>query len=193
MKITFTIIFMISVLQKENDEMEIVFGGGCFWCTEAIFKELNGVIDVSSGYSGGELKNPKYEDICSGETGHAEVVRIKYNPNEIAFEKLLEIFFLSHDPTTLNRQGADIGTQYRSVIFYSSPYQKGIIDDVIIRLNNSHVYKNPILTEVSPLKNFYLAENYHQNYFDRNKNQPYCSFVIQPKLEKFRKLFDVVQ
>lgn len=177
-------------MQLENKTMEVVFGGGCFWCTEAIFKQLKGVIEVSSGYSGGELKNPDYEEVSSGETGHAEVVRIRYNPDEIAFEKLLEVFFLTHDPTTLNRQGADIGTQYRSVVFFTTPDQERKTNEIIAKLNGNMVYQNPIVTEVIPLKTFYPAENYHQNYFNLNGNQPYCRIVIQPKMDKFRKLFD---
>jgi peptide-methionine (S)-S-oxide reductase len=175
---------------KKNITEEVVFGGGCFWCTEAIFKQINGVIDVSSGYSGGTEKNPTYEDICSGQTGYAEVVRILFNPDKIAFEKLLEVFFLTHDPTTLNRQGSDIGAQYRSVVFYTTPDQKKITQEVIAKLNESRVYQTPIVTEVTHLDTFYLAENYHQNYFDLNRKQPYCRFVIQPKMDKFRKLFD---
>lgn len=176
--------------QKENETMEVVFGGGCFWCTEAIFKQLKGVVDVSPGYSGGTLKNPSYEEVCSGETGHAEVVRIRYNPDKIDFEKLLEVFFLTHDPTTSNRQGADIGTQYRSVVFYTTPDQEKITREIITRLSESKVYQRPIVTEVSRLGEFYEAENYHQNYFERNKNTSYCQYVIQPKMDKFKKVFD---
>jgi peptide-methionine (S)-S-oxide reductase len=190
MKIVILTILISFVMQQDNNTEEVVFGGGCFWCTEAIFKQLEGVIDVSPGYSGGELKNPTYEEVCSGETGHAEVVRIRYNPDKIAYEKLLEVFFLTHDPTTLNRQGADLGTQYRSVVFFTTPYQEKTTDEIITKLNESKVYQNKIVTEVKPLKTFYMAENYHQDYFDRNGNQPYCRMVIQPKMEKFRKLFD---
>jgi len=170
--------------------MEVVFGSGCFWCTEAIFKQLKGVVDVSPGYSGGTLKNPSYEEVCSGKTGHAEVVRIRYNPDKIDFEKLLEVFFLTHDPTTSNRQGADIGTQYRSVVFYTTPDQEKITREIITRLSESKVYQRPIVTEVSRLGEFYEAENYHQNYFERNKNTSYCQYVIQPKMDKFKKVFD---
>lgn len=189
MRIIVFIILITTLMQKDNETSEVVFGGGCFWCTEAIFKQLNGVISVSPGYSGGELKNPDYEEVCSGETGHAEVVRIQYNPNEITFEKLLEVFFLTHDPTTLNQQGADIGTQYRSVIFYTTPVQERVALEIITRLNKSNAYPKPIVTEVAPLKIFYLAEKYHQNYFDQNKNTSYCKYVIQPKMEKFKKAF----
>jgi peptide-methionine (S)-S-oxide reductase len=183
------ILFILISMQQMNNTNEVVFGGGCFWCTEAIFKQLDGVIDVSPGYSGGILENPTYEEVCDGETGHAEVVRIRYNPNEIDFKKLLEVFFLTHDPTTLNRQGADRGTQYRSVVFYTTPDQKRITLEIIEKLNKSKAYKNQIVTEVLPLKKFYLAEDYHQNYFARNKNQPYCQFVIQPKMDKFKETF----
>jgi len=189
MRVFGLMILMTIVMQKENETSEVVFGGGCFWCTEAIFKQLKGVIDVSAGYSGGDLKNPGYNEVCSGETGHAEVVRIRYDSNEISFEKLLEVFFLTHDPTTINQQGADKGTQYRSAVFYTTPEQERITREIIARLNESKVYQNPIITEVSPLKVFYLAENYHQNYYDQNKNKPYCQYVIQPKMDKFKKAF----
>jgi peptide-methionine (S)-S-oxide reductase len=183
-------IILISISMQENKNIsEVVFGGGCFWCTEAIFKQLKGVIDVSPGYSGGTLKNPTYEEVSDGETGHAEVVRIRYNPNEIDFKKLLEVFFLTHDPTTLNRQGADAGPQYRSVVFYTTPDQKLITREIIKRLNKSNAYQNQIVTEVLPLKKFYLAEDYHQNYFDKNRNQLYCQYIIQPKMNKFRESF----
>lgn len=176
-------------MQQRNKTEEVVFGGGCFWCTEAIFKQLKGVIDVTPGYSGGELKNPNYEEVCSGETGHAEVVRIRYNPDEIAFEKLLEVFFLTHDPTSLNQQGSDRGTQYRSVVFYTTSEQEKITHEIIDRLNKTKTYQKPIVTDIKPLNTFYLAENYHQNYFNLNKNKPYCQYVIQPKIDKFKKAF----
>jgi peptide-methionine (S)-S-oxide reductase len=188
MKIVFILLILMS-MQQINNSSEVVFGGGCFWCTEAIFNQLNGVIDVSPGYSGGITENPTYEEVCGGETGHAEVVRIEYNPNEIDYKKLLEVFFLTHDPTTLNRQGADRGTQYRSVVFYTTPDQKRITLEIIEKLNNSKAFKNQIVTEVLPLKKFFLAEDYHQNYFSRNKNQPYCQIVIQPKMDKFKETF----
>lgn len=167
-----------------------VFGGGCFWCTEAVFNELKGVSRVESGYSGGTTVNPSYKDVCTGQTGHAEVIHLTYDPAIISYQKLLEVFFLTHDPTTLNRQGADVGTQYRSVIFYSTDEQKQIANEVIKSLNKEKVYPNPIVTEVTKLSNYYPAENYHQNYFERNGNQPYCRIVIQPKMEKFKKTFD---
>jgi peptide-methionine (S)-S-oxide reductase len=177
-------------MQNVNEKMVVVFGGGCFWCTEAIFNELKGVTDVSVGYAGGNFKKPSYNDVSSGETGHAEVVRIEYNPKEISFEKLLEVFFLTHDPTTLNQQGADIGTQYRSVVFCTTTDQEKVTHEVITRLNESKAYKKPVITEVLQLKEFFLAENYHQNYYEKNKDKPYCQYVIQPKMDKFRKAFN---
>lgn len=166
-----------------------VFGGGCFWCTEAVFSELKGVTSVESGYAGGHTKNPSYEEVCSGTTGHAEVIKITFDPAIVSFEKLLEVFFLTHDPTTLNRQGADVGTQYRSAVFYTSNEQKEKANEVIKAISDKQAYSNPIVTEVSELSNYYVAENYHQDYFSRNGNQPYCRIVIQPKMEKFRKAF----
>lgn len=176
-------------MQQVKSE-QAVFGGGCFWCTEAVFQDLKGVIDVKPGYSGGISKNPTYREVCSGKTGHAEVIKINFNPEEIQFEKLLEVFFLTHDPTTLNKQGADVGTQYRSVVFYSNQKQKKITETVINSLNNKNTYDKEIVTEVSELKEFFPAENYHNDYFSKNGNEPYCRFVIQPKIEKFRKVFD---
>jgi peptide-methionine (S)-S-oxide reductase len=174
---------------QTTNAAEAIFGGGCFWCTEAVFSELKGVTKVESGYSGGTTVNPSYNDIGRGKTGHAEVVKITYNENEISFKQLLEVFFLTHDPTTLNRQGADVGTQYRSVVFYTKTEQKKIAESIINDLNANKVYNSPIVTELTELSNYYSAEKYHQDYFDRNKNQPYCKFVIQPKMEKFRKVF----
>lgn len=165
------------------------FGGGCFWCTEAVFQQVKGVLKVESGYSGGTVKNPAYKEVCSGTTGHAEVVQIVFNPEEISFEELLEIFYLTHDPTTLNRQGNDVGTQYRSVIFYRNDNQRKLAEKVKQEVQKSGHYTNPVITEISPFTAFYRAEDYHQNYYNDNKNQPYCSFVISPKLEKFRKTF----
>jgi peptide-methionine (S)-S-oxide reductase len=168
---------------------EITFGGGCFWCTEAIFLEVRGVQKVESGYAGGSVINPTYEDVCSGRTGHAEVVQIVFNPEIISLEKILQIFFATHDPTTPNRQGADIGTQYRSVIFYRNIQQKETVDKVIGQLKKLKAYKDPVVTEVVPWKSFYRAEDYHQNYFQQNPQQAYCRIIINPKLEKFRKVF----
>lgn len=174
---------------EQNNQQHAVFGGGCFWCTEAIFKAIDGVTEVMPGYSGGDFKNPSYNDICTGETGHAEVISIKFDPAKVSFEKLLEVFFLTHDPTTLNRQGADVGTQYRSVVFYTNEDQKKATIQIIQSLNNKKVFPNPIVTEVSKLSDFYPAENYHRDYFERNGNQPYCRMVIQPKYDKFKKEF----
>ncbi|MDH7603571.1 MAG: peptide-methionine (S)-S-oxide reductase MsrA [Melioribacter sp.] len=164
-------------------------GEGCFWCSEAIFQRIKGVIKVESGYSGGNFPNPSYEDVCTGKTGHAEVVQITFDPSIISYKELLEIFFSTHDPTTLNRQGADVGTQYRSVIFYHNDEQRKIAEKLKEELNKSKIWENPIVTEISPFKNFYKAEDYHQNYYNNNSYQPYCSFVISPKLEKLKKYF----
>lgn len=163
--------------------------GGCFWCIEAIFQQVDGVVNVKSGYMGGKIANPTYREVCSGLTGHAEVVQIVYDPKKVSFAKLLEVFFTVHDPTSLNRQGADVGTQYRSAIFYHSPDQKRIAETIIAKLNASGSWKGPIVTEITPFKTFYVAEDYHQNYFNDNKRQPYCQMVIQPKMEKFSKVF----
>ena len=165
------------------------FGEGCFWCTEAVFERLKGVKSVESGYSGGSLENPSYEEVSSGRSGHAEVTQIVYDPKVISFKELLEVFWSTHDPTTLNRQGADVGTQYRSVIFYHNLDQKELAEKYKSELEKAEIYKDPIVTEISPFKMFYKAENYHQDYYDNNKQQPYCSFVITPKLEKFKKVF----
>lgn len=165
------------------------FGMGCFWCSEAIFQRLKGVIKVESGYAGGNYKNPTYEDVCTGSTGHAEVIQITYEPAVISYKELLEIFWKMHDPTTLNRQGADVGTQYRSVIFYHTREQKALADAYKTELNKEKVYPSPIVTEIAPFTNFYVAENYHQNYFKLNGQEPYCRMVIMPKVEKLEKVF----
>ncbi len=164
-------------------------GGGCFWCTEAIYKELKGVVSVTSGYSGGDVVNPSYREVCTGRTGHAEVIEIEFVPSVISFSELLEVFFSTHDPTTLNRQGGDVGTQYRSVIFYRNPEQKKTADSVIDHLNQDSVFGKPVVTEVVKWKNFFPAEDYHQDYFENNPLQSYCQVVIVPKIEKFRKIF----
>jgi peptide-methionine (S)-S-oxide reductase len=170
--------------------MELVtFGSGCFWCTEAIFQQLKGVETVVSGYSGGYVENPSYEQVTTGRTGHAEVCQIQFDPKQISFEDILEVFFSTHDPTTLNRQGNDVGTQYRSVIFYHSEEQKETAERVKAELDKSRTWKNPIVTEIVPFKKFYPAEDYHQNYFRNNPNQGYCRMVIAPKLDKFEKVF----
>lgn len=165
------------------------FGGGCFWCLDAVYRSLGGVITVESGYAGGHLKNPSYQAICSGETGHAEVVHIHYNSEFISFEVLLDIFFAIHDPTTLNRQGHDIGTQYRSVIFYHDEMQRDISKKTIDELNRRQSFNAPIVTELTPAPEFYPAENYHQDYFVNNPRQPYCQAIIAPKLAKFKSRF----
>lgn len=177
-------------IMENIDNHEIAtFGSGCFWCTEAVFQEVNGVKAVISGYSGGKRPNPTYEQVCAGATGHAEVIQIHYDSKVVSYTELLEIFWSTHDPTTLNRQGADVGTQYRSVIFYHNEEQKGLATIYKDKLNSSGAFNNPIVTEISPLTQFYEAEKYHQNYYQQNPNQGYCSFVITPKLDKFRKVF----
>jgi len=165
------------------------FGTGCFWCTEAVFQELKGVLKVTSGYSGGTVKNPSYEDVCTGTTGHAECLQIIYDPKVISFDELLEVFWEAHDPTTLNRQGNDVGTQYRSVIFYHNDEQKKKSEEYKIKLDKSGAYNNPVVTEISPFTRFYAAEDYHQDYYRLHGSQPYCTFVIRPKVEKFEKVF----
>lgn len=165
------------------------FGNGCFWCTEAIFKSLKGVETVESGYSGGKIKNPTYREVCSGLTGHAEVIQITFDPSVISYDELLEVFWQTHDPTTLNRQGADVGTQYRSAVFYHSPEQKEAAEKYKAELNRQKVFDKPIVTEITAFDIFYKAEDYHQNYYANNPNQGYCQIVIVPKLEKFRKVF----
>lgn len=175
---------------KEQSGLQVAtFGNGCFWCTEAIFQRLNGVEKVVSGYSGGRVKNPTYKEVCSGLTGHAEVIQITYDPKKISFDELLEVFWKTHDPTTLNRQGADEGTQYRSAVFYHTEEQKQLATEYRKKLDASGAFDNPIVTEITPFTEFYPAEDYHQNYFNLNGTAPYCSFVIQPKIEKFQKVF----
>lgn len=172
------------------NKIEIVaFGGGCFWCTEAVFLELKGVLGVTPGYAGGSVPSPTYEQVSMGNTGHAEVIRIEYDPEIIPFAKLLEVFFASHDPTTLNRQGNDIGTQYRSVILYSSEEQKNEAEKAIYKLTESKKHGKPIVTELAPLENFYPAEEYHKRYYENHPDEGYSSFVIAPKVEKVRKEF----
>jgi len=165
------------------------FGTGCFWCTEAIFQELDGVLKVTSGYSGGNIENPTYKEVCEGTTGHAEVIQVVYDPSKITYDDLLKAFWQSHDPTTLNRQGNDVGPQYRSVIFYHNDEQKVKSEKYKAELDKSKVFDNPIVTEISPYSKFYVAENYHQDYYNNNGSQPYCYYVIRPKLEKFNKVF----
>jgi len=166
-----------------------VFGGGCFWCLEAVFQRLPGVKSVESGYMGGRVENPTYREVCTGTTGHAEVVRVSFDPSQISYRDLLDVFFAIHDPTTLNRQGNDVGTQYRSVIYYASDEQRRAAEQVIAELTAAHEFSSPIVTAIEPAATFYVAEGYHQNYFNQNSEQPYCRFIIAPKLEKFRKSF----
>ena len=163
--------------------------GGCFWCLDAVFRQLEGVVKVDSGYAGGRMENPSYRDVCSGMTGHAEVVQVEFDPSVITYRDLLGVFFTIHDPTTPNRQGADVGTQYRSAIFYHSPEQREIAEQVIDELNRNHVWDAPIVTEVKALTAFYPAERYHQDYYENNTEQPYCQVVIAPKVAKFRKAY----
>ncbi|MDN5214591.1 peptide-methionine (S)-S-oxide reductase MsrA [Fulvivirgaceae bacterium BMA12] len=165
------------------------FGGGCFWCVEAVFQRLNGVTSVISGYAGGTVKDPTYREICGGRTGHAEVVQLTFDPEVISYEELLEVFWKTHDPTTLNRQGADVGTQYRSVIFYHNDHQKKLAEHYKAKLDAAAIFDKPIVTEITELPTFYKAEENHQNYFNDNPNQPYCSVVIGPKVEKLKNLF----
>jgi peptide-methionine (S)-S-oxide reductase len=182
------------LMQKENiNEQKLdtaIFGAGCFWCTEAFFTRLKGVIKVEPGYSGGNIPNPTYEEVCTGKTGHAEVCRIIFDPQTINYLKLLEVFWQVHDPTTLNRQGNDAGTQYRSVIFYNSEEQKKEAEETKLKLEAEHIWEDPIVTQIVRLEKFYAAEDYHRDYYDKNPNQPYCSFVITPKLKKFEKTFE---
>ena len=175
---------------KPREKMEqATFGGGCFWCTEAVFLELEGVEKVTSGYSGGFVENPTYQQVCSGRTGHAEVIQIEYDPAKVSFAELLEVHFKTHDPTTLNRQGNDIGPQYRSAVFYHNKEQKELSEQAITELNKERAYRRPIVTEVTEFQKFWPAEDYHQNYLAENPNQPYCRAVVQPKVNKFRKVF----
>lgn len=167
----------------------ITVGGGCYWCVEAVYEKLDGVQSVVSGFAGGKNANPTYKEVCSGDTGHAEVVQITYDKTVTNLDEIFRVFFTVHDPTTLNRQGADVGTQYRSVIFYKDEFQKQAALNIIAALKKAKVYDRPIVTTLEPLTQFYKAEDYHQNYYQNNKEQPYCQMVIQPKLEKFEKVF----
>ena len=187
-------IFVLSFLFLTNCNMaqknEIAtLGSGCFWCTEAIFESVKGVERVISGYSGGNVINPSYKEVCTGRTGHAEVVQVTFDPDSISYAEILEIFFHTHNPTTLNKQGNDVGTQYRSVIFYHSPEQKKIATEIKQKLDSEKIWDAPIVTEITAFKNFFPAEDYHQEYYQNNKSQPYCSYVITPKYEKFKKVF----
>jgi peptide-methionine (S)-S-oxide reductase len=175
---------------KNDNDLEIAtLANGCFWCTEAIFSRVKGIKSVTPGYSGGKTINPSYEQVCKGITGHAEATQIEYDPKIISFEKILDIFWHTHDPTTLNRQGNDVGTQYRSAIFYHDEDQKNIAEKSKIELEKEGVFKNPIVTEIVPFSDFYPAENYHKEYYENNRNAPYCSFVIDPKIQKLLKKY----
>ena len=176
-------------MDKQTKKEIATFASGCFWCTEAIFMNVEGVTKVESGYIGGTKQNPTYEEVCHGNTGHAEAVQLTFNPEQVSYDQLLEIFWKTHDPTTLNQQGADVGTQYRSAIFYHSDDQRTKAEYYKRRLEEEKAFDKPIVTEITPATKFYKAEQYHQNYFNLNRNAPYCSYVIQPKLEKFRKAF----
>ena len=188
--ITTIFLGLIMAETENNTQQEIeqaTFGAGCFWCVEAVFERLAGVIDVQAGYAGGSTKNPIYEEICTGKTGHAEVIQINYNPRLINYEKLMHVFWKSHDPTTLNRQGADIGTQYRSVLFYHSDKQREMAEKSMKRADQSGMHANPIVTEIIPMGKFYPAEDHHQAYYRLNPNAPYCQMVIKPKLDKLNR------
>ena len=185
---TTTIILGLIMAETANNTQrkieQAIFGAGCFWCVEAVFEQLEGVLDVQVGYTGGSTENPTYEEVCTGKSGHAEVIQIDYDPNIITFEKLLDVFWISHDPTTLNKQGSDVGTQYRSAIFYHSEKQKILAQNSRESTVKMELYSDPIITEISPLTKFYIAENYHQDYYKMNQNAPYCQLVIGPKLDK---------
>ena len=172
-----------------NSVEKATFGAGCFWCTEAVFQRIEGVIDVKPGYAGGHVKNPSYREVCSGQTGHAEVIQLRYDPSVVDYNELLEVFFKTHDPTQLNRQGNDVGTQYRSVIFYHNQKQREKAVEVKQELNQTGIWKEDIVTEISSIDTFYPAEKEHINYYNQNSGQPYCQFIINPKLEKLESLF----
>ena len=179
----------IITMELQNELEVATFAGGCFWCTEAVFLELDGVTKVVSGYIGGKTVNPTYKEICNGDTGHAEAIEITFDPKKITFGELLEIFFATHDPTTLNRQGADVGTQYRSEIFFHNAVQKQMSEDYIALMTSENTFGKPIVTKISAASIFYVAEDYHQNYYNQNKTQGYCSFVITPKIDKLKKVY----
>lgn len=176
-------------MSKEQSKESATLAGGCFWCLEAVYKELRGVERVVSGYAGGHVERPSYREVCEGTTGHAEVVQITFDPSLVSYKELLEVFFTIHDPTTLNRQGADVGTQYRSAVFYHTPVQRETAERTIAEMEAARVWDSTIVTEVAPLDRFYPAEDYHQDYFEKNPSQPYCRAVVAPKVSKFRKLF----
>lgn len=179
----------VDVIDPSVKTDTVTFGNGCFWCTEAIFQQVDGVIKVESGYSGGHVINPTYKEVCTGTTGHAECLNIIYDPSKVSYDELLEIFWQTHDPTTVDQQGNDVGPQYRSVIFYHNEEQKKVAEEYRDKLDKSGAFPSPIVTTFEPFTKFYKAENYHQNYYNENGSQPYCQFVIRPKLDKFRKVF----
>ena len=181
--------FVPDATETKGNLETIVLGGGCYWCVEAVYENLDGVEKVVSGFAGGKVVNPSYEEVCTGSTGAAEVVEITYDKAKTNLDEIFKVFFTVHDPTTLNRQGGDVGTQYRSVIFYKNEEQKKTAESIIAELNNAKVYGSKIATTLEPFKAFYKAKDYHQNYYENNKDQPYCQFVIQPKIEKFEKVF----
>jgi peptide-methionine (S)-S-oxide reductase len=184
------LIFSLFMADNQEKKSEIAtFGAGCFWCVEAVFENVKGVEKVVSGYSGGFIKNPAYREVCNGTTGHAEVVQVYFNPDVVSYKELLEIFWMTHDPTTLNKQGADVGTQYRSVIFFHNENQEKLAIQYKKKLNESGIFSKPIVTEISEFKAFYKAEDNHQDYFKNNSDQPYCQIVIVPKIEKFKMIF----
>lgn len=179
----------VILINMEAKLKTAIFANGCFWCTEAIFQNLRGVYSVTPGYTGGQVKNPTYEEVCGGRTGHVEALKIKYDPEMISYETLLSVFFATHDPTTLNRQGNDVGEQYRSAIFYGDQSEKVAAEEEIHKLNAEQIFPNPIVTEVLPQGEFYEAENYHHDYYENHKDKPYCALIITPKLEKLQKNF----
>ncbi|RZM24500.1 MAG: peptide-methionine (S)-S-oxide reductase [Pedobacter sp.] len=184
------LLFTMCNVQAQNSKLQkATFGMGCFWCSEAVFQRLEGVVSVRSGYEGGDVPSPSYEDVCTGTTGHAEVIELTYDPSKISYDDLLAVFWKSHDPTTLNRQGADVGTQYRSVVFYNTPEQKATAEQYKAELNKTNAYGKPVVTAITKAQPFYVAEAYHQDYFNKNSDQPYCRLVILPKLEKLDKVF----
>ena len=187
---TSQIIYAQGIEMNSNKNMEeATFGAGCFWCVEAVYELVEGVIHVESGYSGGHVENPSYRQVTTGRTGHVEVARIHFDSNVISYKELLEVLWHTHDPTTLNRQGNDVGPMYRSVIFYHNEEQKAIAEESLVKTDTSGLWNDPIVTNIEPLTNYYVAENYHQNYFENNPNAGYCSFVIAPKIKKFKKDF----
>jgi len=177
-----------NAIHPEGTEI-ITLGAGCFWCIEAVFQDLKGVVSATSGYSGGTVVNPSYKEVCTAQTGHAEVVQVTFDPKIVSLPEILEVFWQVHDPTTLNRQGNDAGTQYRSAIFFHNDYQRKIAEEYKIKLDESHAFENPIVTEITAFSNYYKAEDYHQDYYNQNGDQPYCQFVVKPKLDKFHKVF----